>query len=365
MQQNDRLENPQTEKNLDAKFKPSKIVRFQNDIGAIIGDCAKQNVKNQFASKTFEELHLQVNRISFFQLPTICLIFLFAFRNPDLVCGLYACGISNLTKSQCEVLPSLIASPPLSAVVKSEMGSGKTLMIAAAAINRIDVSQNCPQVLCICCTFESALQTGITFARLGVYRNVKVGYALQRDGKVVNFEKDCHVIVGTPKEMASLRILGYFDLKRIIVAIFDDADVITTTALLKQHILRQLPANCQKIHVSATSNRSSLLYFTQNDVLQFVRSNEIPALIRHFTINCANKFKWLLSIVQSVFKNRQKVIVFCSVSIYIRSNLLQVNKLHKTVTIAWYQYLQFIFNSMKFIFSSRNSPFFHRNERML
>lgn len=241
-----------------------------------------------------------------------------------MVYGLYSCGIGKPTKSQSEVLPLLIASPTSSAIVKCATRSGKTLMYVVAAINRIDMTKNFPQVLCICCTVESALQTGIVFTKIGMYQNVKVGYALQRDGMAIPFDKECHVIVGTPKEIAAFRILGYFNLHRIIVSIFDDGDVITTTKLLNQHILVQLPANCQKIHVSATSNQASLLHFMRDDTITYICSDEIPATVGHYTIKCVNKFQKLFSIVGDILKHREKVIVFCNVRIYTITNYITI-----------------------------------------
>lgn len=197
------------------------------------------------------------------------------------------------------------------------------MLYATTALNRIDVTKNFTQVLCICCTVESAKQTGIVLAKMGVYMNAKVGFAIMANGVLGPFGKDCHIIVGTPKEIASCRILGYFEMKKIVLAIFDDADVITTTDLVQRHILRQLPANCQKMYISATSNMASLRYFTRTDTIKHISPINIPTTIEHHTIECdTDKYEKLLSIVHSIVKHRGKVIVFCSVCIYNNSYII-------------------------------------------
>lgn len=49
---------------------------------------------------------------------------------------------------------------------------------------------------------------------------------------------DEQIIIGTPKELASYRILGAFDVSKIRLAIFDEYDIVVTTDLVDRHLVK-------------------------------------------------------------------------------------------------------------------------------
>lgn len=76
---------------------------------------------------------------------------------------------------------------------------------------------------------------------------------------VVDLKKlDCHVLVGTPKEMVSFQIMRLFNIEQITMCVIDDADAINTSKIVQENIVLKLKA-CRKILVSATSLRSAMV----------------------------------------------------------------------------------------------------------
>lgn len=50
---------------------------------------------------------------------------------------------------------------------------------------------------------------------------------------VVDLKKlDCHVLVGTPKEMVSFQIMRLFNIEQITMCVIDDADAINTSKIV-------------------------------------------------------------------------------------------------------------------------------------
>lgn len=62
---------------------------------------------------------------------------------------------------------------------------------------------------------------------------------------------DRHVIIGTPKEVVSFGLLGVFSLTNLKIIVFDDADTVASTQLVKKIMV----ANCQKVFISSTHVR--------------------------------------------------------------------------------------------------------------
>lgn len=129
-----------------------------------------------------------------------------------------------------------------------------------------------------------------------------------------------HIVIGTPKEIAIGRIMGLFDMTKIDLVAIDDADIVTTTNLIKTNILMPLPPGCQIIMFSSTHNVASLQH-VRWDVKQIVHRNQLcPQNIKQFFVKCKGDCEKLFA-VQMIFKtiyrsenNRDKIIVFCNVS---------------------------------------------------
>ena len=57
-------------------------------------------------------------------------------------------------------LPTLLADPPQNMIAQSQSGTGKTAAFVLAMLSRVNPALNYPQVLCLCPTYELAIQIG-------------------------------------------------------------------------------------------------------------------------------------------------------------------------------------------------------------
>lgn len=229
-------------------------------------------------------------------------------------------------------------------VVQSNCGNGKTIALIIAMLNRAEERQAHPQILCFSPTFEVAMQTCNVMKSLAVFSNVKVALALPKQQStfdiaillykrvlqnvhmlyfsvVLGAQLTSHVIIGTPKEIATYRILGLFDVKKIQMAVFDDGDIVATSHLVIDHVVRHLPPNCQKILFSATLNNASLKHFEDASVLRLLRENELQENVHQTYCVCTNLAE-KLNVINAIFikamakrfDDAGQFIVFCSVS---------------------------------------------------
>ncbi|XP_026832236.1 DEAD-box helicase Dbp80 isoform X6 [Drosophila erecta] len=159
--------------------------------------------------KTFEALHLKASLLK----------------------GIYAMGFNTPSKIQETALPTLLADPPQNMIAQSQSGTGKTAAFVLAMLSRVNVSLNHPQVLCLSPTYELAIQTGEVAARMGQFcPEIKLRFAVR--GEEVDRSKKIeeHILIGTPGKLLDWGIkFRLFDMKKIIVFVLDEADVMIAT----------------------------------------------------------------------------------------------------------------------------------------
>lgn len=106
-------------------------------------------------------------------------------------------------------------------------------------------------------------------------------------------------------------MMRLFDIEKIVLCVFDDADEVMATQVVKRNIENCL-RSCRKIMVSATSLRSvmSSTYYRFNYT--------IPLNFGQYYIKTSNdvtlKFNVILDVYRSLVEYGNKAIVFCSVS---------------------------------------------------
>lgn len=82
-------------------------------------------------------------------------IFLLSFRKPELKEAIFRAGYVFLSPVQ-KILPVLLADPAQSMVIQGHSGSGKTVAMAMLMLNRVNIEQNYPQIVCVTATAELA-----------------------------------------------------------------------------------------------------------------------------------------------------------------------------------------------------------------
>lgn len=89
-------------------------------------------------------------------------------------------GIIKDSLLQKEVLPKLLDDKHNLAIIYPT-GTGKTLTAAIAAVNYVDTCKSEPQVLYLCATLESAVQTYAFMCRITDLNTIKIGLVVKNE----------------------------------------------------------------------------------------------------------------------------------------------------------------------------------------
>lgn len=71
-------------------------------------------------------------------------------------------------------------------VLQSNCGSGKTIALVIAMLNRVDVNEKWPQILCICSQVDVATEIGSLLKNIGMFKALKIGYAIRNESGTSN-----------------------------------------------------------------------------------------------------------------------------------------------------------------------------------
>lgn len=234
----------------------------------------------------------------------------------DIIENLHAIGITRTSKYQSDLLGHLLARHGENIIVKGGPVTGKSMTCGIVALNKIDLSKSYPQVLFICATHESALQTSNFLRKLAINTNIKIETAL-KDGMLSNlriqliiyclmfyklvfdyFEMavycllknifyhisaalpwhklDCHLLVGSPKEIVAFKKMQLFNAEKISLCIFDGADAVVTTKLVNDNIINCV-AKSRKILISSTIDKTNVDFLKP----YIVHSDDLPINLNH------------------------------------------------------------------------------------
>lgn len=157
---------------------------------------------------------------------------------------------------QQQTIPCLLEGRDV--IGKSHTGSGKTAAFVLPGLERLDLSQACPQMLIITPTRELALQ---------IEMHVKSLSAHMRDARVValcggqdytpqlkKLKEGAHIVVGTPGRMLDHIERGSLRLNQLKTFVLDEADEMLRMGFIEdvERILSNLPETRQIALFSAT-----------------------------------------------------------------------------------------------------------------
>lgn len=129
---------------------------------------------------------------------------------------------------------------------------------------------------------------------------------------------DCHIIIGTPKEIIAYRLLNIFDVNNLVVAVIDDSDMVATFPLMKSNIIDPLPKSCQKIYVSSVQTRSNNDIHPAIELKLTINDSFYPQTITDYFIKLptnSNKLEIISAVCSEVFLlTRAQAIIFFTVS---------------------------------------------------
>ncbi|EDV52866.2 DEAD-box helicase Dbp80 isoform X1 [Drosophila erecta] len=249
--------------------------------------------------KTFEALHLKASLLK----------------------GIYAMGFNTPSKIQETALPTLLADPPQNMIAQSQSGTGKTAAFVLAMLSRVNVSLNHPQVLCLSPTYELAIQTGEVAARMGQFcPEIKLRFAVR--GEEVDRSKKIeeHILIGTPGKLLDWGIkFRLFDMKKIIVFVLDEADVMIATQGHHDQCIRihkMLNPQCQMLFFSATYDKEVMdfarLIVADPTIIRLMREEESLENIKQYYVKCKNE-EGKYNAIQNIYGciSVGQAIIFC------------------------------------------------------
>jgi ATP-dependent RNA helicase len=243
-----------------------------------------------------------------------------ALRAP-LVRGVYAYGFVKPSAVQARALAPVLAGRDV--VAQAQSGTGKTAMIALAALQLATPAARDVQVLVLSPTRELAMQTHATMLALGEYDSVcaasciggsKIGDDLRRleSGRV-------QVVSGTPGRVYDMIQRGAVELKKLRTLVIDEADEMFGAGFKDQiyDIYRYVPAGAQVVLVSATLAPEVLDMtekFMTDPVSVLVKRDELTlAGISQFYVNVEKeewKFDTLCDLYETICVTQ--AVIFCN-----------------------------------------------------
>lgn len=136
---------------------------------------------------------------------------------------------------------------------------------------------------------------------------------------------DEQILVGTPKEITALRILGGFIMDDIQTICFDDADVIVTSDMVQRNLLNLLKPEQQVVFATATNiSKTSRHIMEMAERMAITDENEIFDTIATRFIKCNDfdeKFDRLRIIIDGFRRKHktEKIFIFCNVSVIFKN----------------------------------------------
>lgn len=123
---------------------------------------------------------------------------------------------------------------------------------------------------------------------------------------------DCHILIGTPKEVAAFASVRVFNVENVSLLIADDADGVITTKLIQGQIMNRLK-KCRKILLSAVSLKSHV--DGDYKLITVKRSSNIS---QHFMKmnDITEKFGVIMQVYNLLKTFGGQCIVFCNVSLF-------------------------------------------------
>lgn len=183
-------------------------------------------------TQTFEEMNLKEN----------------------LLRGLYGYGFEKPSKIQQMGVPIILSRRDM--IAQSQAGTGKTGAFTCGLLQMIDETQHYPQAMVMAPTRELSTQIDAVISDLGKYMKVKTALCVGGGSVETNIKEagTAHVVIGTPGRLYDLMERRAFNVKKIVVFVLDEADVLLSKEFIGQtrNIITRLDEKAQLLAFSAT-----------------------------------------------------------------------------------------------------------------
>ncbi|KAI5808412.1 ATP-dependent RNA helicase DBP5 [Pyronema omphalodes] len=228
----------------------------------------------------------------------------------DIVQALYRVNYKMPSNVQANVIPILMKEKHVNLVCQSQTGTGKTAAFVIGMLARVDVTQNCPQALCIAPTRELARQI-ISYTNDLAAENYSLETALAVPGPEFLRQKcNAHIIIGTPGTVVMAIQRKIIDPSNIKILVLDEADALLDQGDLSTQSLRLkrlVGPSAQVLMFSATFSDRVLEFshdFCPNAAKLTLRKNELTlGNIKQIYMDCRDenqKYEVLVSLYHTM-----------------------------------------------------------------
>ncbi len=229
-------------------------------------------------------------------------------------------GFEEATGIQGVAIPKAMEGVDL--IGQAQTGTGKTVAFGIPAIEKVDASNNQPQVIILCPTRELAIQVSEEMQRLGKYkRNLRIlpvygGQPIDRQIRSLN--RGAQIIIGTPGRVMDHMRRGTLKLGHINTMILDEADEMLNMGFREdiETILIQIPLERQIMLFSATMPKPILEIsnkFLKNPTIFRVKQKDITisnVKQLYLKVNRNDRTEVLCRLMD--INNPKRAIIFCN-----------------------------------------------------
>lgn len=123
----------------------------------------------------------------------------------------------------------------------------------------------------------------------------------------------CHVLVGTPKEMVSFKVMRLFSIENVTLCVFDDADTVITTTLVKDHVVNSVKDSCRILLIHSGKSSLQLDFIAPYEI--HVNVDELN--VEQFFVDCPSnveKLKMALLLSHELIRLKLQGFIFVEVS---------------------------------------------------
>jgi translation initiation factor 4A len=237
----------------------------------------------------------------------------------ELVARLKSLHYASPSPTQAQLLPPLLKGRDLMAQARA--GSGKTLAVVLAALNRINVDDISPQALILAPTHELAIQISEEINQMGhTMRTTCIacygGSSVRRD--IAALQQGVHIVVGTVGRLYDLISNDRLETDKLKLMVIDDADMLSSKRIRGQfnYIINSMP-KCTQMAFISTTFPEHFKKFALSKLIDPVKivenpANLCPRNVSQYFLPIGREEDRLPAFIALLNKLRsKKVLVFC------------------------------------------------------
>lgn len=226
-------------------------------------------------------------------------------------------GYETPTPVQQAVIPAVLNGKDV--LVQSQTGSGKTASFGIPLCEKVEWTENKPQVLVLEPTRELAQQVQEDLINIGRYKRIKATAVYGKASYVKQkseLKQKSHIVVGTPGRVLDHIKKGSLSLEKINCLVIDEADEMLNMGFIDQvkEIIQALPEAKNTMLFSATMPQTieqmSRSYLNEPIVVKIEATEKTTPKIQHAFLETTDENKLAALEAVTIVENPDTCIIF-------------------------------------------------------